>query len=154
MLPAALAQGDILTILWSPKLEIGIRQIDLQHRELVEIINELESAHMSGRDALVLEDILPRLQVYAVFHFNEEEVLAEKIAAEPAHVTRHIAEHRDFSEKISSFGIDPRQAASPAVADLANYLQTWVLRHILQTDRQLADMYHSHPQIARKRREA
>ncbi len=143
-----------MTILWSPKLEIGIRQIDLQHRELVEIINELESAHMSGRDALVLEDILPRLQVYAVFHFNEEEVLAEKIAAEPAHVTRHIAEHRDFSEKISSFGIDPRQAPSLAVADLANYLQTWVLRHILQTDRQLADMYHSHPQIARKRREA
>lgn len=139
-----------MAILWSSSLEIGIRQIDLQHRELVEIINDLELVHTSGVGTPTLEDVLSRLKAYALFHFNEEETLAVNIAAEPMHTAGHIAEHREFAAKLSAFRVDQPEA----VADLMHYLQSWLPRHILQTDRQLAEMHHAHRRANLERREA
>jgi hypothetical protein len=65
---------------WNAELVTGVRQIDLQHQELIELINELESAHERGQDDLALADVLPRLTSYALFHFCTEEGLMAKVA--------------------------------------------------------------------------
>ena len=132
-----------MPITWNSNLVTGIRQIDLQHQELIELINELESAHNSGQDAVALADVLPRLKSYIFFHFNEEETITSRVADGMDHFERHIAEHRQFTDLISKLKFDQPEKVSQAVDDLVSYLQVWLIEHIMKTDMQLAAIYHA-----------
>lgn len=143
-----------MAIVWSLNLETGIRQIDLQHQELIELINELEAAHQSGQDAVALKNVLPRLTAYVLFHFNEEETIATNVATGTDHLAQHLAEHRKFTDKIAGLKFDQNEAAPPedtyqAVADLVTYLQTWLVEHIMKTDKQLAAIFHTRQRLAK-----
>ena len=59
-------------IYWTSAMDTGVRQIDLQHQELVRLINEMERAHAAGQSSTALDDILPSLTTYALFHFGDE----------------------------------------------------------------------------------
>ena len=69
-----------MRLIWTPELVTGVRQIDLQHQELIDLINELDAAHESGLDDLALADVLSRLTSYVLFHFGTEEGLMAKVA--------------------------------------------------------------------------
>lgn len=133
-----------MAIIWNSSLETGIRQIDLHHQELVKLINELEAAHESGQDTVALKDVLPRLTVYVLFHFKDEEAIASRHAASPKHLELHIAEHRKFADLISDLEFDQPEETSKAVADLVVFLQTWLVEHIMGTDMKLASIVHAH----------
>lgn len=141
-----------MAIIWNSSFETGIRQVDLQHQELIELINELGAAHASGQDAVALKNILPRLTAYALFHFNEEEAIAACVASGTAHEEQHLAEHRNFAAKIAGLKFDQPEDTSQAVADLVAFLQTWLIEHIMQTDKQLAHIYHARQRMDRERR--
>lgn len=140
-----------MPIIWNSNLVTGIRQVDLQHQELIELINELESAHNSGQDAVALADVLPRLMTYVFFHFNEEETITSRVADGMEHFERHIAEHRQFTDLISKLKFDQPENVSQAVADLVLYLQTWLIEHIMKTDMQLAAIYHARRKLTKGR---
>ena len=127
-------------LIWSPALETGVRQIDLQHQELIEMINELEVAYLDGHDDNALTRLLPRLTSYVVFHFGTEEGMIRKFAAGSVHADHHLGEHSKFTQKISAMkeasGLDKRQA----LADLVDYLKSWLLEHIMKTDKELGKL--------------
>lgn len=126
-------------ILWTPTMETGVRQIDIQHQELVNMINEMVVAHASGQSTTALDDILPRLTVYAMFHFGEEEALLAQVAEGTPFAEHHLQEHRSFVDEIQRL-IASR--ASQSDYDLAEvltlYLADWLVLHITGTDRALA----------------
>lgn len=138
-----------MPILWSSSLETGIRKVDLQHQELIELINDLETAHKSGRDAMALAEVLPRLTAYVLFHFNEEETITSLVANGTAHCEQHLAEHRQFKDLITKLKFDEPDNMSLAVAELITYLQTWLIEHIMVTDKQLAVIYHAHQRLTK-----
>lgn len=79
-----------MRLIWTPELVTGVRQIDLQHQELIDLINELESAHESGQHTAALSEVLPRLTGYALFHFATEEGLMAKVAPSAAFAQHHV----------------------------------------------------------------
>ena len=83
-----------MRITWNTKLETGIRSIDLQHEELIGMLNELNTAYISGGDQSVLEDVLQRLGSYVTFHFATEESLMASLREE-----QHTEEHRRQHKK-------------------------------------------------------
>lgn len=127
-----------MPFVWNSSLDTGIREIDLQHRELVEMGNELEATVLKGDLTRALQDVLPRLNAYVLFHFGTEETMLAGVPGWAAHMARHVAEHRAFAEKVAALR-DPRVSAEALLA-FVDYLYPWLAEHIGKTDRELADL--------------
>jgi hemerythrin-like metal-binding protein len=132
-----------MRLIWNSSLETGVRQIDLQHQELIELINELEAAHEGGHDDAALDDVLPRLTAYVLFHFGTEEGLVGSVAAGSPHALHHLGEHRKFGEKVAAMRAGSRDYSARSVAELLDYLKSWLVDHIMKTDKELARMINS-----------
>ncbi len=138
-----------MTIIWSAELETGIRHIDLQHQELVELINQATDAHAQGRDQEMLAQILPKLAGYVVFHFGSEETLLSSAGVIGSHAQTHRLAHRTFSARIQQLKQASADGDPNALPELADYLQTWLMDHILITDKELARQIRSAPGVKR-----
>ncbi len=131
-----------MPIEWKPEFATGVRDIDLQHRELIELINDLERATLAGATERVLGEVLPRLAGYALFHFATEEHLIPVTAQAVAHAERHAREHREFTRTVERLTarFDGMPATPADLLELRVYLERWLLEHILGTDRELAGL--------------
>ena len=121
---------------WSPAIQVGVAKIDEQHKRLVEIANELNSAMHSGAGTQKAGKILNELVDYTVKHFAFEESkmdeydYAEKEAHKEAH-RKLVAEVSAFKEKFDS-------GEAAITVDLLNFIRQWLLNHILKVDKAFA----------------
>ena len=58
---------------WGPDLEIDHGLIDADHRQLVELVNELHTATSQGQGQEVVASVMERLITYTRQHFAREE---------------------------------------------------------------------------------
>jgi hemerythrin len=122
---------------WKPEYSVGNEAIDGDHRGLFALVRELEDADMS--DGL-LDTILARLEDYAEGHFAREEAYMQKVGY--PNFNEHVKEHKAFVEWLETVQITYRRAAeSPfVVGDMVNdYLERWLVEHILEEDMQYRD---------------
>lgn len=131
-----------MELTWTAEMATGARQIDLQHQELIALINVLERDHAAGRDAAALDEALPKLAAYVLFHFGTEEalMLSSGIAAE--HFAQHKQWHSDFAARIAAWR--GRPAAAHDLPELIDYLKTWLVQHIMRADRELVAILGTH----------
>ena len=127
-----------MTIQWTKGLNTDIRSIDLQHQELVSLINQLETLHLAGRNAQALDEMLPQLHTYVLFHFREEEDLMVMLVGNEKLDKLHLAQHREFMAHMRTLQQrrNPNNEADTARV-LVHYLNNWLLEHIATTDRDL-----------------
>lgn len=127
-----------VTIQWNKELDTGVRSIDLQHRELFTLINELAVLHSAGYDTEALYEVLPQLHTFIQFHFSEEETLMHMLVAEDDFEQQHLAQHREFTAHIDMLQKNQtRQNDAGVVKALVHYLQNWLPEHIASADREL-----------------
>jgi len=131
-----------MPLMWSTSLETGIREIDLQHQELVEIGNELERCVRSGDVAGAAAAVLPRLGTYVLFHFGTEERLAAGVPGAAAHLAAHVAEHQEFARRVAALREAPPRAEE--MLAFVAYLHEWLAAHIGKADRELAAQIRAH----------
>lgn len=124
-----------MRITWTAEMATGAHQIDLQHQELIVLINALEDAHAAGREAAALDEALPKLTAYVLFHFGTEESLMQRSGIASEHFALHKQAHRDFAARIAALRSRPDAAA--ALPALLDYLKSWLIEHIMHTDREL-----------------
>lgn len=132
-----------MRITWSTELETGIRSIDLQHEELINMLNELDAAHATGCDQAVLEDVLQRLGAYVVFHFGTEESLMASLPRTAEHTDEHIRQHGKFIEQLTLMRSQANQDGPSTLGGLIDFLNEWLYEHILKTDRKLGALLNS-----------
>jgi len=123
-----------MPLIWTDTLATGIRQIDLQHQELIELINALEDAHARGQRQAALVDVLPKLSAYVLFHFATEEAMMRRTLGE--HAVRHRRQHQAFTDRIESLRNAPPERID--LLELIAYLKQWLVEHIMKTDHELA----------------
>lgn len=128
-----------MRINWGSQLETGVRAIDLQHEELIEILNDLDAA-CTGGDPILLDDVLSRLNTYILFHFGTEEALMADLHQAETHVDVHLQQHRAFVAYIAGMRQTAQEDDPAALIRLLTYLQEWLINHIQQTDRVLAGL--------------
>jgi len=126
-----------MRIAWSSELETGIRTIDLQHEELIEMINELDDASLARRGQIVLEDVLQRLGSYVTFHFTTEEALMAGLPQAESHAAEHRQQHRLFIEQVGKLRAKAEHERDETMSELVSFLNSWLYQHILKTDRKL-----------------
>ena len=119
-------------LVWRAEMATGIRAVDLQHEELVAMINALAEAVAAAADPAALNALAQRLDAYIVFHFGTEENLMNTLPRDSEHVVVHRQQHRDFVAE------QARLRELGAFGDLLSYLENWIVAHIMKTDRALA----------------
>lgn len=119
-----------MPIVWSDKLVVGIPEIDSQHREIVENLNQLEQAIAERRPEPEIEEILAFLDFYVVLHFRAEErkMDACSCSAAAANRTAHEDFLRSFTEVRRAF--DAGGATEALLERVQEDLMRWLETHI------------------------
>ena len=127
---------------WRDQYNTGVEEIDSQHRNLVDIINELHEAREQGRVKQALEEVLPRLIDYTVYHFTAEEAYMEQQGY--ANLDKHREAHQLFKEQILEIVEHEYEDQSYSLDMLSMYLKMWLLQHILVDDMEIANFVRDH----------
>lgn len=126
----------MLTDGWSQKYSVGVREMDEQHEVLLAICIELVQAMERGTESTVLVNTLRELVGYTRTHFVAEERLLELhgFAGLDGHRSIHERLLRQVGRYVVRFAEGDRRFA----AELADFLENWLIGHIQNTDRQYA----------------
>lgn len=115
---------------WTPDLSIGIAAIDDQHKRIVDYINQLHRAHLTG-DREAVGTVLDQLVDYTMSHFSFEEAMMEEARYRFLPVHRKV--HEIFGRRIGEY--QRRFANDEDVAvELKETLVKWLVDHIKRDD--------------------
>ena len=135
---------DIIT--WEAKYATGIVIVDKQHKELVDLTNELYHACLKRNENMdaVFKASLHRLVEYVRYHFSEEQVILEGIKYPKYH--DHKKEHddliKDILEASKNYG-----AGNKFVPNLfVRTLKDWIFSHIAVSDKLYSNYIHEQKQ--------
>ena len=123
---------------WTPALEIGVAEIDYQHRNLVSMLNALQHAIETGEAREHLAEILEELDLYVTNHFATEERVMDRIHYE--HATQHRAEHQRLAETVQQHRMAFARGEG-AANELLEFLIRWLLQHIAGSDSEIGAAY-------------
>ena len=127
-------------IQWSPQLSLGVPLIDDQHKQLITIANVLIKAVGRDLNSRVINNVIRRLREYTVFHFSSEEALMEKVHYKQR--GEHANEHRRLKEQVKEYQRSIYYKTPPRPEEVKDFIKLWLLKHILESDRQLVDYIH------------
>ncbi|MBW1634936.1 MAG: hemerythrin family protein [Deltaproteobacteria bacterium] len=128
-------------IIWQKGYSVGIPKMDAQHQKLIAMINDLIAEQKSVTTPETIADLLTGMMDYTREHFRAEEYLMSEYGYEKkdAHVKLHEEFIRKTLEFCSATGIGPNILS----VALLEYLQTWLIDHILKEDMQYKAFFHS-----------
>ncbi|WP_130470234.1 bacteriohemerythrin [Candidatus Magnetaquicoccus inordinatus] len=127
---------------WDDSLALGVAEIDDDHRKLIGLLNELAiniTAHQA-REALAV--VLENLLNYTAWHFRHEERLMQTYRF--SGYVAHKREHADLIREASAFQKKFLDGEQDMTMDVVHLLKEWVLHHVMQTDRQMAEFLAEH----------
>lgn len=115
-----------------PAFRVGVDLFDLQHQQLIEMIDRLGGNKLSlpGHDERMA--LMHDLVHYALEHFDAEEELMRKYNY-PG-FEDHLEEHRIFRMQVILFFEELNANEEKTVAEAWKFLQEWIVDHILHTD--------------------
>lgn len=125
-------------IVWSDAYSIGVKEIDEQHKVLLDILNALTRANATVMSDSKLRHLvwkkIEELNEYAAFHFMSEEKLMQESLPADSTMARHIAQHRQYWVSINEFKQQARNDETGILASLVGFLNSWWVDHIQSTD--------------------
>jgi hemerythrin len=126
---------------WSDNYSVNIKEIDAQHKKLVELVNELHDSMKAGKGKDVVGKILKDLAEYTVYHFSTEEKLFEKYFYPDARP--HVREHQDLIEQVTKLISDFEKGNGVLPMDLMDFLKNWLINHIAKSDKKFTSFFNA-----------
>ena len=124
-------------IQWLNDYNIGIPEIDAQHRHLAELINELAQAQKDKKDASIHGKVLTELVNYTRIHFRDEEALMKKIDFPQLH--EHEAQHKVLINQVVDILNTYKHGHTDITDKVLEILNHWLIKHILKQDKEIAN---------------
>lgn len=120
---------------WNEIYELGIQEIDLQHKKLISISNELYDVATKGDVNLkiTMSKILKNLTDYTVYHFTSEEELMKKYGYQGAPM--HKIAHDNFVAEVTQQIKNLSEGSQEDVLLFYDYIANWILAHIAKADK-------------------
>jgi hemerythrin-like metal-binding protein len=110
----------------------GLEDIDEQHKELVDIINEVFDARKLKCTKKAMEKILKKLIKYIKIHFKYEEKKLLAAKYKKLKVQQH--KHAAFTSKVKTFINHYLNGKETLNDDILKYLKQWLTEHIMYED--------------------
>jgi len=126
---------------WYPALELGIKEVDDQHRELFRRVDMLVDAMMRRGGPEELASIFDFLGQYVYEHFSAEESLM-RVSAYPQRA-EHEAEHKRFIGDLKALQEEYRREGPTALllVKVNGRVTQWLADHIARTDKVFGEHY-------------
>lgn len=121
-----------MDIQWQAQLSVGNDSIDNDHKNLIDLINEVQRA-LEGKDTNHLANLLRELIHYANIHFESEEKIARAVGFPDCDHMHHA--HEDLAQSLLECQDNLANHWSEALAkDVAALLRTWLVDHVIKED--------------------
>lgn len=124
---------DVSRLEWQDSFSVGIKEVDDQHRTLVELLNQLHTAIRERRGSEVCRQTLDRLAEYTVTHFQLEERLMQ--ASNYAGFEVHKRQHEDLLGQVTALQQKLDAGSGSISFELLHFLQVWLTSHINDSDK-------------------
>jgi len=124
---------------WNNNYETGLVEVDVQHKKLVNIINEYSS--LLSTNSTTKNDIdatLKKLVDYTKLHFCDEEALMMNANIDSRHLLPHKKLHDDVINEISLLMSEALIDTPSAKTHILDLIIHWLAYHILGTDMNMA----------------
>ena len=119
---------------WSDEYSVGIQSIDEQHKRLLSLINQLQTAVDHQTDATFVDEALGELVDYTRTHFSYEEKLLED--NDYPQFAEHKKEHEAMVEQVMDFLERYKKNKDETIEDITLFLKNWLINHINGTDKE------------------
>jgi diguanylate cyclase (GGDEF)-like protein/hemerythrin-like metal-binding protein len=126
---------------WNDNFSIGIKEIDLQHRHLVDLLNEL-TVTLIQDDETELTKVFEELAAYADYHFKAEEALwQEYFPVDDKWYKEHYETHASFLPQVVLIKEElAEHSLSEIIEKIVRFLINWLASHIIDSDRLMASV--------------
>lgn len=117
---------------WNQKLSVGVLEMDYQHCQLMEMLNDLHDAIKRGRRAEKLMPMLERLIGRTIDHFRDEEEFMKSIGFPD--MEEHRQKHEDLVTEIQVRYCRFKEGNGGTPMEMMEYLLAWVANHLESDD--------------------
>ncbi len=121
---------------WKENFNIGIEEIDRQHRSFLELLNDCYVKASGLGRSRIDPGMIAKLKEYATSHFDFEEELM-RIKSYPD-ISSQKQQHRMFESLVSEFEAEHAAGKDESVESVFTFLRDWFLNHILEEDKKIA----------------
>jgi len=124
---------------WNEYYSLGNEQVDNQHRELFNLVNNLIRSCDDGTDTAKLKETLLFLVNYAVLHFDDEEAL--QIKYNYPEYERHKKLHDEFKVVVIELVQRFNEIGSSVELskDVKKIVIKWLVKHIMDEDKKIGN---------------
>jgi hemerythrin len=124
-----------MPIYWTPKLAVGVPQIDEEHQELFDRVNRLVAALAAAKAKNEVAPLIGFLSDYVKVHFAGEQALmrAHRYVGGAEHLQQHQFFVNEFEKLAKEFG--QNGASGLLTIQLNKLLCDWLRDHVATTDR-------------------
>lgn len=126
---------------WSDTFSVNVKEIDDQHKMLVEMINTLHNALKANKGRDVHNEIISKMAGYAKTHFKTEEKYM--IQYNFMGYYSHKIEHDQFVVKALDLKERLEKSDLAMTLEIYNFLTDWLVNHILGTDKKYSQHFNN-----------
>ncbi len=121
-------------MVWKDEYSVGIEAMDNDHKKLLNLINQLQTAvnYYTGKE--FEQKALDELIDYTKTHFAREEKLMEENGYPD--LEAHKKQHQQFIEKVNHLVDEYQKDSDVTMMDALNFLKNWLVKHINGTDKE------------------
>ena len=117
---------------WDDSFNVGIQEVDEQHRVLVSLLNKLHVAILGHHGKQTSRDILNQLAEYTRTHFLLEESLM-RLTHYPG-FDIHKEQHESLIKQVVDLQTKLDQENITITFELLHFLKNWLMQHINESD--------------------
>jgi hemerythrin-like metal-binding protein len=128
-------RANVKELVWDSTLSVHVKEIDEDHRRLVDLFNLLNRSVAEGEPRDYVEAILEELISCTVWHFSHEERLMLKYGYDE--IQEHKKEHQDLIASVQAFQEGFLREGQAISSDEIEFLEHWLTEHILVADMRL-----------------
>ncbi len=124
-------------LVWSDEYSVNIKEMDEQHKKLVEIINKHSIAVKSKEKREVLKNTLEGLLDYIEVHFNREEKLM--MQHDFSEYNAHKKKHSYIAQEVCNLYMRYLKGDEDTVFLVASLMNHWLFNHICNEDKKYGE---------------
>lgn len=128
-----------ILIKWFKDYSIGVKEVDDEHKELIEVFQKLYYLMKKGKGKEYYNEIVQFLRKYIKNHFKNEEKLQQAIHYPNYNEHRKI--HENFKESLNQIISEQRNhnVNNQDLIKISLFLKNWLMHHILVEDNKIGE---------------
>ncbi len=136
-------------ISWNERFSVKVDEFDGHHKKLIQLVQKLYEEMEMGKGAQQTQKTLKELIDYTDYHFASEEENFARYNYPDA--KEHIEQHRALLKKARALYDELEEGRSVLSNEVLDFLQDWVMNHIMKTDTLYATFFNDKEIIVKDR---